>query len=74
VTASTEPRAATFERLFRDTRIDLLAYVLRRSRTAEDAADVLADTYLVAWRRLDAIPGGDQARPWLVGVARNLLL
>jgi RNA polymerase sigma factor (sigma-70 family) len=74
VTAGAERRAAAFERLFRDTRTDLLTYVLRRSRTAEDAADVFAETYLVAWRRLEAIPPGDQARPWLFGVARNTLL
>lgn len=65
---------ATFEQLFRDTRTDLLAYVVRRSQTAEDAADVLAETYLVAWRKLERIPSGDQARLWLFGVARNLLL
>jgi RNA polymerase sigma-70 factor (ECF subfamily) len=68
-----EPRLA-FEKLFRDTRTDLLAYILRRSPTAEDAADVLAETYLVAWRKLDAIPKGDGARLWLFGVARNPLL
>jgi RNA polymerase sigma-70 factor (ECF subfamily) len=73
VTAS-ELRNQVFERLFRDTRTDLLAYVLRRSRTAEDAADVFAETYLVAWRKVDAIPAGDRARPWLFGVARNVLL
>jgi RNA polymerase sigma-70 factor, ECF subfamily len=65
---------AAFEHLFRATRADLLAYLLRRSPTAEDAADVLAETYLVAWRRLDRIPDGDRARLWLFGVARNLLL
>jgi RNA polymerase sigma factor (sigma-70 family) len=69
-----EDRAKAFERLFLDTRMDVLAYLLRRSRSAEDAADVFAETYLVAWRRLDAIPAGDQARPWLFGVARNMLL
>src|SRR2546423_4600073 len=63
-----------FEQLFRDTRTDLLAYVVRRSQSAEDAADVLAETYLIAWRKLDAIPTGEQARLWLFGVARNLLL
>jgi RNA polymerase sigma factor (sigma-70 family) len=65
---------AHFEQLFRDTRTSLLAYVMRRSQSAEDAADVLAQTYLVAWERLDAIPAGEQARLWLFGVARNLLL
>jgi RNA polymerase sigma factor (sigma-70 family) len=65
---------AGFEQLFRDTRTDLLAYIMRRSQSAEDAADVLAETYLIAWQKLDAIPTGDRARLWLFGVARNLLL
>jgi RNA polymerase sigma-70 factor (ECF subfamily) len=62
-----------FEQLYRETRADLLAYALRRSLTAEDAADVVAETYLIAWRRLERVPTGDQARLWLFGVARNLL-
>jgi RNA polymerase sigma-70 factor (ECF subfamily) len=66
--------AEAFEELFRKTRTDLLAYLLRRSPSAEDAADVLAETYLIAWRKLNAIPKGDRARLWLFGVARNLLL
>jgi RNA polymerase sigma-70 factor, ECF subfamily len=65
---------AGFEQLFRDTRTDLLAYIMRRSESAEDAADVLAETYLIAWQKLDAIPTGGRARLWLFGVARNLLL
>jgi RNA polymerase sigma-70 factor, ECF subfamily len=65
---------AAFEQFFRDTRTDLLAYILRRSQSAEDAADVLAETYLVAWKKLDAVPTGEGARLWLFGVARNLLL
>jgi RNA polymerase sigma factor (sigma-70 family) len=65
---------ASFERLFRDTRTDLLAYIMRRSQSADDAADVLAETYLIAWQKLDAIPTGEGARLWLFGVARNLLL
>jgi RNA polymerase sigma factor (sigma-70 family) len=65
---------ADFEQLFRDTRTDLLAYIMRRSPSAEDAADMLAETYLIAWRKLDAIPTGERARLWLFGVARNLLL
>jgi RNA polymerase sigma-70 factor (ECF subfamily) len=68
-----DPQAA-FEQLFRQTRIDLLAYILRRSQSVEDAADVLAETYLIAWQKLDVIPTGDRTRPWLFGVARNLLV
>jgi RNA polymerase sigma-70 factor (ECF subfamily) len=33
---------------------------------------VVAETFLVAWRRLDDIPV--DARPWLIGVARNIRL
>jgi RNA polymerase sigma-70 factor (ECF subfamily) len=45
--------------------------VLRRTDNADDAADVIAETFLTAWRRLDEIPAGDQARLWLYGVARH---
>lgn len=71
---SSDGSTARFERLFSDTRHDLLAYTLRRSKSPEDAADVLAETYLIAWQKLDAVPQGDEARLWLFGVARNVLL
>jgi len=74
VSGPTEHPRETFEQLFRDTRSDLLAYILRRSRNAEDAADVLAETYLIAWQKLDRAPKGERARLWLFGVARNLLM
>lgn len=35
------------------------------------ADDVVAETFLVAWRRLDDIPTA--ALPWLLGVARNVV-
>ncbi|MET7750138.1 RNA polymerase sigma factor [Micromonospora sp. NPDC005367] len=35
------------------------------------ADDVVGDTFLVAWRRLDAIPAAPL--PWLLGVARNAI-
>src|SRR4051812_33061810 len=62
-----------FSRLFGDTERELLAYVLRRVDRAEDGADVVAETFLVAWRRLDSVPPGDEARLWLYGVARRQL-
>jgi RNA polymerase sigma-70 factor (ECF subfamily) len=65
---------AAFEQLLRDTRTDLLAYIMRRSAGVDEAADVLAETYLIAWQKRDAIPSGEAARLWLFGVARNLLL
>jgi RNA polymerase sigma-70 factor (ECF subfamily) len=62
-----------FRRLFADCERDLLAYALRRVEHAEDAADVVAETFLVAWRRMDRVPAGDDGRLWLYGVARRQL-
>jgi RNA polymerase sigma-70 factor (ECF subfamily) len=52
---------------------EILAYALRRTDGPEDAADVVAETFLVAWRRLEDVPPGAQARLWLYGVARRAL-
>ena len=65
--------AARFEALYAATREPILAYLLRRVDQPEDAADLLADVYLVAWRRIDEVPRGDSARMWLYGVARRQL-
>lgn len=62
-----------FRSLFAATERELLAYALRRVDRPEDAADVVAETFLVAWRRLDKVPTGDDARLWLYGVARRQL-
>jgi RNA polymerase sigma factor (sigma-70 family) len=64
----------TFNKLYRSTRGDLLTYLVRRTANADDAADALSETYLIAWRKLDAIPPGEKSRLWLFGVARNVLL
>lgn len=48
------------------------AYALRRAPRA-DAADVVAETFLVAWRRRDAMPEEPNTLPWLYGVARRVL-
>jgi RNA polymerase sigma-70 factor (ECF subfamily) len=51
---------------------DVYAYCRRRTdfHTASDAA---AETFLVAWRRIDDVPDGDAALGWLYGVARRVL-
>lgn len=64
---------ARFTALFDRTHGPLLAYAVRRVADPADAADVVAETFLVAWRRLDDVPDGDAARPWLFGVARRVL-
>jgi RNA polymerase sigma factor (sigma-70 family) len=65
--------ARRFRLLFDQQRRAVLGYVLRRVDDPEDAADAVAETFLVAWRRLDDVPRGDGARPWLLGVARRVL-
>lgn len=61
------------EELFHEHSQALLAYLLRRSEIPEDASDALAEVMLVAWRRLDDVPPGDEARLWLFGVARRVV-
>ncbi len=62
-----------FGRLYRDQGRAILAYALRRVEDPEDAADVVAETFLVAWRRLDEVPNDAGARLWLFGVARRVI-
>jgi RNA polymerase sigma-70 factor (ECF subfamily) len=67
-----EPDAASdrFERLFRSHHAAVVAYVRRRAH-ADVVDDVVDETFLVAWRRLDRVPR--EELPWLLGVARNVL-
>lgn len=51
----------------------LLRYALRRVTDPADAADVVAETWTVAWRRRAELPGGNENRLWLFGVARRVL-
>ena len=51
----------------------VLGYALRRVDRPEDAGDVTAETFLVAWRRLSHAPREPELRPWLYGVARRVL-
>ncbi len=68
-----DDRRRHFEEIYAANRGPVLAYLLRRTASAEDAADVLAETFLTAWRRLDDLPAGERTRLWLYGVARNVL-
>lgn len=71
--AAPEERRRRFEAVYAANYGPVLGYLLRRTANSDDAADVLAETFLTAWRRLDDVPGGDTARLWLYGVARRLL-
>jgi RNA polymerase sigma-70 factor (ECF subfamily) len=71
--AASAASATRFDALYRANVRALLGFALRRVGQPSDAADVVADTMLVAWRRLDDVPPGDEARLWLYGVARRVL-
>jgi len=57
-----------FEELYRSTYQDVLAYSRRRV-SAGDADDVVAETYMVAWRRLEDALGAESSVAWLYRVA-----
>jgi len=58
-----------FERIFRSHNVAVFRYALRRVGAA-GAQDVVAETFLVAWRRQQDISG--DPLPWLLGVARRI--
>jgi RNA polymerase sigma-70 factor (ECF subfamily) len=62
-----------FEELVTANSAALLGYVRRRVDQPADAADVVCDVFLVAWRRIDEVPPGRSATLWLYGVARRAL-
>jgi RNA polymerase sigma-70 factor (ECF subfamily) len=65
------PDTAAFEELYRAHRRHVLAYCLRRA-SETDAFEAADETFLVAWRRFDEIPPGNE-RAWLYGVAYHVL-
>ena len=60
-----------FTDLYRRHYQKLLTYARKRTDSAT-ADEVVSETFLVAWRRIDDIPEGSET-PWLFGVARNVL-
>ncbi|WP_329091865.1 MULTISPECIES: RNA polymerase sigma factor [unclassified Streptosporangium] len=62
-----------FEAVYRRTHEQILGYAVRRCSSPEDAADVVAETYVIAWRRITELPDGEGGKLWLYGVARRVL-
>lgn len=68
--ARTNHTVAVLERTARD----LLRYLERRVGP-DDAPDALSETMTTAWRRESSMPASDdEARLWLFGIARNVVL
>jgi RNA polymerase sigma factor (sigma-70 family) len=66
-------RRRRFDALFASYRSDIVAYCTWRAASPSDAQDAVAEVFLTAWRRLDALPSGDAARVWLYATARRVI-
>jgi RNA polymerase sigma-70 factor (ECF subfamily) len=70
-----DTRAARMRDAFGSNAQDILRYLDRRVPVAEDAADLMAETMLVAWRRNTRLPADpEEARMWLFQIAKYTLL
>lgn len=62
------------ERMLEEAAPALLGYFLRRVQASEDAADLVSDALITAWRGARRMPSDPEAaRMWVFGVARNVL-
>lgn len=61
---------ARFEGLYAAHNAAVRSYVRRRV-ASQDADDVVADVFVIAWRRLRDVP--EDPLPWLLGVARRVM-
>ena len=64
--------AERFRRIYEQHYDAVHAFALRRLRDRDLAGDVTSEVFLVAWRRLSDVPR--HPRPWLYGVARNVVM
>jgi RNA polymerase sigma factor (sigma-70 family) len=62
-----------FEAAFEQHHHTVMAFALRRTASEADAEDAVAETFAVAWRRVDRLPDPDVALPWLLATARRVL-
>ena len=67
-------REHIFRSLYEGAYSDVLRFVQRRAHP-DHAEDVVAEAFLVVWRRLDDLPRGEgDRRAWVFGIARHILL
>lgn len=65
-----QAREARFTSLYEAHYSAVRAYAWRRG--SDTADDVVAETFTLAWQRLDRVP--TEPLPWLIGIARNVRL
>ena len=70
--AESQSQEALFRHLFESHHQAIQRYCFRRL-PASDANDAVAEVFLVAWRRIEDAPAGDEGLPWLYGIGRNVV-
>lgn len=74
MTRASGPRTQELTGALRSSARDLLAYFERRTEPRADAADLLSETMIVAWKQVDRLPtDGTDARRWLFGIACRVM-
>lgn len=67
-------REASFRVLYAAVYPDLLKFVQRRTG-AGHAEDLVAESFLVVWRRFEDLPAEEtDRRAWIFGICRNIML
>lgn len=63
---------ARLRRIWDEHHRSVFAYCRRRA-SPEAAGEIASEVFVVAWRKLDDVPNGAEARYWLLGVAAKVL-
>lgn len=71
--ADMERREQCFDAMFREHVAGVASYCRWRSDSPCDGQDAVGEVFLIAWRRLDQVPQGEEARPWLYATARRVM-
>ena len=68
-----DQRERRFCRLYEANFRPVQAYAVNRLARPDDVADVVAEVFMVAWRRLADVPPPPHDRFWLYGTARRVI-
>jgi RNA polymerase sigma-70 factor (ECF subfamily) len=68
-----ERRELRFRRLYEANFRPVQAYAVNRLARSDDVADVVAEVFMIAWRRLADVPPPPSDRFWLYGTARRVI-
>lgn len=71
--SATAGREERLRELYIEHNAGLRRYAHRCGVSGNDIDDVVADVFLVAWRRLESVPSPPGDRLWLIGVTRNVI-